>query len=90
MIERIHVITRDRDWLEDVTHRVKKIVGRVKVEQGLCHLYVPHTTAGLIVNETADPSVAVDILERLEALVPRGGRYRHRSEERRVGKECRL
>lgn len=77
MIERIHVITRDKDWLEDVTHRVKEIVRRLKVEEGLCHLYVPHTTAGIIVNENADPSVAVDILERLEALVPRGGRYHH-------------
>lgn len=77
MIERIHVITRDKDWLEDVTHRVKEIVRRLKVEEGACHLYVAHTTAGIIVNENADPSVAVDILERLEALVPRGGRYRH-------------
>lgn len=77
MIERIHVITRDKDWLEDVTHRVKEIARRLKVEEGLCHLYVPHTTAGIIVNENADPSVAVDILERLEALVPRGGRYHH-------------
>ncbi len=77
MIERIHVITRDRERLEDITHRVKEIVRRLKLEEGLCHLYVPHTTAGIIVNENADPSVAVDILERLEALVPRGGRYRH-------------
>jgi len=77
VIERIHVITRDKDWLEDVTHRVKEIVRRLKVEEGLCHLYVPHTTAGIIVNENADPSVAVDILEQLEALVPRGGRYHH-------------
>lgn len=77
MIERIHVITRAPERLEDITHRVEEIVRRLKVDEGLCHLYVPHTTAGIIVNENADPSVAQDILERLEALVPRNGRYRH-------------
>lgn len=77
MIERIHVITRGAERLEEITHRVNDIVRRMRVDEGLCHLYVPHTTAGVIVNENADPAVAQDILERLEALVPRGGRYHH-------------
>lgn len=77
MIERIHIITRGQERLEDITSRVNHIVQRLKVEEGLCHLYVPHTTAGIIVNENEDPDVVRDILERLEALVPRGGRYHH-------------
>jgi len=77
MIERIRVITRGRERLEEITSRVNDILGRLKVEEGVCHLYVPHTTAGLIVNENADPDVERDILERLEALAPRSGRYHH-------------
>ena len=77
MIERIRIITRSKERLEDVTHRVSEIVRRTRVEEGLCHLYVPHTTAGIVVNENADPDVSRDILERLEALVPSGGRYHH-------------
>ena len=77
MIERIHIISRAQERLEDITAQVNNIVRRWKIEEGLCHLYVPHTTAGIIVNENADPDVGRDILERLEALVPRRGRYHH-------------
>ena len=77
VIERIHIISRAQERLEDITQQVNHAVGRLKVDEGLCHLYVPHTTAGIIVNENADPAVGRDILERLEALVPRGGRYHH-------------
>jgi len=77
MIERIQVITRGQERLEEITSRVNDILRRLKVEAGVCHLYVPHTTAGIIVNENADPDVERDILERLEALVPRSGRYHH-------------
>ena len=77
MIERIHIISRAHERLEDITHQVTQAVGRLKVDEGLCHLYVPHTTAGIVVNENADPDVGRDILERLDALVPRNGRYHH-------------
>ena len=77
MIERIRISTRTEECLEDITHRVNVIVRRRKIDEGLCHLYVPHTTAGVLVNENADPDVGRDILERLEALVPRDGRYHH-------------
>lgn len=77
MIERIHVSTRSREALEEITTLVSEVIRRSRVDEGVCHLYVPHTTAGITINENADPSVAQDILERLEALVPRGGRYHH-------------
>ncbi len=77
MIERIQVLTRGQERLEDITARINHLVRRLNVEEGLCHIYVPHTTAGIVVNENADPDVGRDILERLEALAPRSARYHH-------------
>ena len=77
MIERITIITRARQRLEDVTGTVNAAIGRSGVTDGLCHLFIPHTTAGILVNENDDPDVGRDILERLEALVPKEGRYHH-------------
>jgi len=76
-MERIHVITRGQERLEDITARVNSIIRRANLEEGVCYLYVPHTTAGILANENADPDVGRDILERLEALVPRSGQYHH-------------
>jgi secondary thiamine-phosphate synthase enzyme len=47
------------------------------IESGVCYVFVPHTTAGITVNEHADPSVVQDIAARLEALVPQHNNYRH-------------
>jgi len=47
------------------------------VTTGLCHVYVPHTTAGVFINENADPDVKADVVARLEALVPWDNHYRH-------------
>ena len=77
MASRISVLTRARAGLEDITHRVGEVVRRSGVQEGLCHVYVPHTTAGVIINENADPDVGRDILARLEVLVPQKGNYRH-------------
>jgi len=72
----IEVATQARSQLVDITSRVREAVRGSGVKDGICFLYVPHTTAGITVNEAADPAVAADILEHLEKLVPRG-RYRH-------------
>lgn len=61
----------------DITNRVRDGLRQSGVSRGICVVYVPHTTAGLTVNENADPAVAADILEQMEKLAPRG-RYRHR------------
>lgn len=71
------VSTRRRAQLVDVTERVAAAVGRSGVEEGVCHVYVPHTTAGITINEGADPDVAHDIEARLEALVPKDAGYDH-------------
>src|SRR3972149_4686117 len=76
-MERIRVRTQSAQCLEDVTPQVSDAVRRTGVEEGGCPLFVPHTTAGLVINENADPDVGRDLLERLEALAPRDARYHH-------------
>ena len=69
--------TRRRAELVDVTDRVAAAVVRSGVAEGVCHVFVPHTTAGVTINEGADPDVARDIEMQLEQLVPKAGGYRH-------------
>ncbi|ABK46133.1 protein of unknown function UPF0047 [Magnetococcus marinus MC-1] len=61
----------------DITDGVNALISKAKMQQGLCHLFVPHTTAGITVNENCDPDVARDILATLDQLVPIHGNYRH-------------
>jgi len=61
----------------DITSRVQDAVGSASVGNGLCLLYVPHTTAAVTINESADPSVKDDILMVLNKIVPWEAGYRH-------------
>ncbi len=63
--------------LLDVTGRVAEELARSRVRSGVCYLYVPHTTAGVTINENADPDVVTDIIHGLEKLVPVRGGYLH-------------
>jgi secondary thiamine-phosphate synthase enzyme len=73
----IKVDTGARVQLVDVSRRATDAVADSKVKNGVCYLYVPHTTAGITINENADPDVVTDIINGLEKLVPRAGGYRH-------------
>jgi secondary thiamine-phosphate synthase enzyme len=77
MIRRLEIATSSRSQMLDVTREVERAVSESGVQEGFCHIYVPHTTAGIAINENADPSVAQDILAVLEKMAPRGGSYRH-------------
>jgi secondary thiamine-phosphate synthase enzyme len=77
MIHRLEIATSSRAQMVDVTGEVQRAVSESGVQEGFCHIYVPHTTAGIAINENADPSVAQDILAVLEKMAPRGGSYRH-------------
>lgn len=77
MIERIKVASSSHEQLRDITAAVNDVLHRSRVQQGICHIFVPHTTAGLIVNENADPDVCRDILEWLESAVPSAGPFHH-------------
>ena len=74
----LEVKTTQRTELVDITAEVEKLVSASGVQHGLCHLYVPHTTAGIIINENDDPDVARDIEATFDRLVPKNGPYRHR------------
>jgi secondary thiamine-phosphate synthase enzyme len=76
MIE-LEVTTTKREELVDITSRVRKEVEREGIDEGLCTIFVPHTTAAILVNEGADPSVAWDIMNQLNELVPHQKAYRH-------------
>lgn len=66
-----------RTQLIDVTPAVAKMVHDSGVRDGICHLFVPHTTAGILVNEHDDPDVATDIEAALDRLVAKDAAYRH-------------
>ena len=61
----------------DITSRVRAVVTRSKVREGMCVVNVAHTTAAVFVNENADPDVRHDLLNQLAKLVPKEGDYRH-------------
>ncbi len=71
------VKTREKTELIDITSDVNALVQKSGVEEGLCMLYVPHTTAAVTINESADPSVKSDILMILNQMVPWQANYRH-------------
>jgi secondary thiamine-phosphate synthase enzyme len=74
----IAVSTQRRCELLDITRQVAQAVEASGIREGVAHIYVPHTTCGLTINEAADPTVAEDILMWLEELVPRSHpSYRH-------------
>lgn len=77
MIETLDVPTHSRTELVDITSNVRQLVKKSGVRHGICYLYVPHTTAGLTINENADPSVQKDILMEINKIVPFHDNYSH-------------
>jgi secondary thiamine-phosphate synthase enzyme len=73
----IEITTKKRAELIDISSKIEEIVARVGVKEGICFVFCPHTTAGLTINENADPSVQKDILKHLEELVPPDKSYTH-------------
>ena len=73
----LHLRTTRRTQLQNVTAEIEKAVSDSGCTSGVCHLYVPHTTAGVLINEGDDPNVALDIENTLDHLVPPQGNYKH-------------
>jgi secondary thiamine-phosphate synthase enzyme len=74
----ISVKTNSQTELIDITNEVQSVLQAENFSDGICMLYVPHTTAALTINESADPSVRSDILMVLNQMVPWKAAYRHR------------
>jgi len=73
----VKVSTRRRNEMIDITGDVQSVVDMEKIKDGMVVVYVPHTTAGVTINEGADPSVQRDIITTLARLVPENGGYHH-------------
>jgi secondary thiamine-phosphate synthase enzyme len=71
------ITTHQRVEMIDITAMIETELGKNGIQEGLCCLFVPHTTAGITINENADPDVVRDIMVTLDRLVPRRGDYRH-------------
>ncbi len=77
MIETLSVSTSRQTELIDITSQVSRVVAESNVDEGTCLVYVPHTTAAVTINESADPSVTRDILMVLNKIIPSADDYRH-------------
>lgn len=76
-METFQVKTSQQAELKDITASVQAIVSKSGVKSGICTVFVPHTTAGITINENADPSVRRDIIMELDKIVPHSDGYAH-------------
>ncbi len=76
-METLELKTKSRNEFVDLTREINQVVKKSGVQEGFCLVYVPHTTAGVTINEGADPDVVKDILKHLEEMVPAGKRFLH-------------
>lgn len=68
--------TKDRELI-DITQQVASCVEKSGIKNGLCHVYVRHATAGIVVNENADPNICTDLINALEKAIPTRNNYLH-------------
>ena len=76
MITELRLRTRAKRELVDITSELAAIVSKAAMVEGLCHVYVAHATAAIVINENDDPNVCVDLLDALDRLIP-AGIWRH-------------
>jgi len=77
MLKEITIQTNTQTQILDITSQVQKVVRESGIAEGLCCVFVPHTTAGVTINENADPSVKQDIVMELNKVIPFNDDYSH-------------
>jgi len=77
MVRKFTVRTRGRSDFTDITGNVRDALQESGIADGVCQVYIPHTTAGVTINENADPDVRTDIVDSLDRLIPWSAGYRH-------------
>jgi len=77
MLKELSFSTTKKEQFLDITSSIKDTVKKSKIQQGICFIYVPHATAGITINENADPNVSSDILKALSQMVPEGDEWKH-------------
>ena len=73
----LSVKSNNRSEMLLITDKIRKVVQKSGIQTGFCKIFVPHTTAGITINENADPDVQTDMLAILKKLVPQSKVYRH-------------
>jgi len=76
-MKEIKVVSKQRNEMIDITNDVEELVRQEKIQDGFAIIYVPHTTAGVTINEGADPDVQRDMVVNLGKIVPKSGDYKH-------------
>jgi len=77
MFRKIEIATRAKVDFIDITADIQQVVQEAAVDEGMCFIYCPHTTAGIVLNENWDPDVESDIAMLLARIAPEGLPYRH-------------
>lgn len=77
MVHKFKIKTSGKSEMADITREVQGVVRENGLEGGVCHVFVPHITCGLAINENADPDVKSDIVDALDLAVPEKSAYRH-------------
>ncbi len=78
MVKEFFVRTNQQVEFAKITPRVQELVDESEITEGVCHIYIPHTTAGITINEGADPDVVRDMTKELNKIVPFEDDYHHR------------
>jgi len=73
VFEEFRVKTPQREILLEITNEIRNIVRNSNINEGVCRVFVPHTTAGITINENADPAVMKDVINYLNKLIPKSG-----------------
>ena len=76
-MDTISVKTNSKTQFVNITGKIAECVRKIGITEGLCNIFVPHTTAGVTINENADPSVVHDILTEINKIVPFQDNYHH-------------
>ena len=76
-MEIINIKTFQRVDFIEITNELEERIKKSSIKEGICHLFVPHTTAALTINENADPSVRNDIKYKINSLIPLTDNYTH-------------
>lgn len=76
-MKQLKISTNKRNQMIDITSEIQDVIIQENLKNGIVTIFVPHTTAGITINEGADPSVQKDIIETLKDVIPENKRYRH-------------
>jgi secondary thiamine-phosphate synthase enzyme len=76
-MEKLTVQSNDRTAIIDITHQIQSLVQESGIKNGVCYVFIPHTTAGVTINENADPDVKSDMLMEINKVIPFTDSYRH-------------